>query len=136
MSKNIIKTITIACLGVLVFLLGWLIIKKPNEGNKINLSSINKLSISKPEKQLSQKIYLPQHKFEDYPALEKFTGPIPKLDFSTCAYGKQFLTITKEWVAQGLNFAGHYVFAYWRYGSNYYMSSVVDLKNGQSICRP
>ena len=55
-----------------------------------------------------------------------------KLDFSNYEYKKMYVTATTDDVKQnGVNFAGHFCFAYWGCGSPCMLSAVVDLKTGK-----
>lgn len=55
-----------------------------------------------------------------------------KLDYSNYEYKKMYITATTDDVkANGVNFAGHFSFAYWGCGSPCKLSAVVDLKTGK-----
>lgn len=55
----------------------------------------------------------------------------PRLDFSRYEYKYLYITTTKYSVKEdGVNFAGHFCFAYWGCGSNCKMGAVIDMKTG------
>lgn len=76
-------------------------------------------------------------KFKPHPFTDYAVDPIEikfdkKLDFSNYEFKKMYRTATKDDVDEnGVNFAGHFCFAYWGCGSPCKLSAVVDLKTGK-----
>lgn len=76
-------------------------------------------------------------KFKPHPFTDYAVEPIEikfnkKLDFSNYEFKKMFRTATKNDIEEnGVNFAGHFCFAYWGCGSPCKLSAVVDLKTGK-----
>jgi hypothetical protein len=72
------------------------------------------------------------HSFTDYAVDTIEIKFDKKLDFSDYEYKKMYRTATKEDVKEnGVNFAGHFCFAYWGCGSPCKVSAVVDLRTGK-----
>ncbi|HTF06297.1 MAG TPA: hypothetical protein VK826_19835 [Bacteroidia bacterium] len=83
-----------------------------------------------------QRRFRPKKTFEDYPVRGRYSGMIPPLNFSTCAYGKKFRTRTKEGAELGPRFAGHYAFASWGCGAPCQGCSIIDLRTGNVYAGP
>lgn len=70
--------------------------------------------------------------FSDYSVRPEHIKVDKKLDFSNYEYKKLYRTSTARDVNKnGMNFAGHYSFAFWGCGSPCKLSAVVDLKTGK-----
>lgn len=80
--------------------------------------------------------FSPKKSFRDYPVAGRHSGKIPSLDFSTCKYGKRYITMTKRGVEQGVQFAGYYAFAWWGCGAPCQMCAIVDLRTGNVYAGP
>lgn len=76
-------------------------------------------------------------KFMSHPFTEYAVAPIEikfakKLDFSNYEFKKMFRTAIENDIKEnGVNFAGHFCFAYWGCGSPCKESAVVDLNTGK-----
>jgi hypothetical protein len=70
--------------------------------------------------------------FTDYSVRPEEIKLNKKLDFSNYEYKKLYRTSTANDVNEhGMNFAGHFCFAFWGCGSPCKLSAVVDLKTGK-----
>ena len=82
------------------------------------------------------KKFAPRKSFANYIVPGKFHGKVPPLNFSTCEWGKQFITRTRQDVTDTAEFAGYYAFASWGCGAPCQMCSVIDLRTGNVYAGP
>ncbi len=82
------------------------------------------------------KKFSPKKTFENYLVSGKFKGKVPPLNFSTCEWGKRYITRTKNDVEDSAEFAGYYAFASWGCGSPCQMCSIIDLRTGNVYSGP
>ncbi|NJO17300.1 MAG: hypothetical protein HC877_16615 [Thioploca sp.] len=87
-----------------------------------------------PSETIEPSIMLPR--FEDFPAVERYTGPIaaPKLKSHPKAW--EYRTRLREAAADGVNFAGRYILASWGCGSSCRDSWIIDAKTGKVYSNP
>lgn len=74
---------------------------------------------------------LPQ--FSDYPAGPIYRGRVAPLDLSSSPDARRFRTRTREAMAEGVDFAGHYVVAMWGCGSGCMSGQIVDARTGRVV---
>ena len=70
-------------------------------------------------------------KFSDFPSLEGLSGPPVTIDLSSHHYARSYRTTLRKAAANGPDFAGHYVVAWWGCGNECVRSLIVDLNTGQ-----
>lgn len=69
--------------------------------------------------------------FDDVPAKLESLATRAAIQYSSHKWAHQFRTIiTEAYKEKGLNFGGHYCFAYWGCGSDCQISILVDLRTG------
>jgi hypothetical protein len=74
-------------------------------------------------------------RFEDYPALDTFSGDAAKVRLAD-SESRQYATMLKSAAHRKPNFAGHYVLANWGCGASCVMAAAVDLKTGSVTWLP
>jgi hypothetical protein len=75
--------------------------------------------------------FKPYITFEDVPAKLELSITPAAIRYSSHKWARQYRTvITKAYTGKGLNFGGHYCFAYWGCGSNCQISVLVDRRTG------
>jgi len=74
---------------------------------------------------------LPQ--FSDYPAGPLYRGRVAPLVESSSPTARTYRTATREDMAEGVNFAGHYVVATFGCGTECVSGHIVDAKTGRSV---
>jgi tetratricopeptide (TPR) repeat protein len=79
-------------------------------------------------------IMLPR--FEDFPALETYTGKPATPDVKSQPKAWEFRTMLRENAKDGVNFAGRYVLASWGCGSGCLDGGIIDTKTGQVYFDP
>ena len=80
-------------------------------------------------KAIQPTIMLPR--FEDFPALETYTGKPAVPDVKSQPKAWEFRTMLRENAKTGVNFAGRYVLASWRCGWICFDGGIIDTKTGQ-----
>ncbi len=74
---------------------------------------------------------LPQ--FADYPAGPVYRGRVAALDVTSSPNARLYRTRTREAMADGVNFAGHYVVARWGCGTECMGGQIVDARTGRAV---
>ncbi len=74
---------------------------------------------------------LPQ--FSDYPAGPVYRGRVAPLVVSSSPFARTYRTRTREAMAEGVNFAGHYVVATWGCGTECMNGHIVDARTGRAV---
>lgn len=74
---------------------------------------------------------LPQ--FSDYPAGRLYRGRMAPLVVSSSPTARAYRTRTREAMAEGVNFAGHYVVATWGCGTECMGGHIVDARTGRAV---
>lgn len=72
-------------------------------------------------------------RFEDYPAGPVYRGRVAPLVESSSPTARTYRTATREDMAGGINFAGHYVIATFGCGTECVSGHIVDARTGRSI---
>lgn len=76
-----------------------------------------------------------RRRFEDYPAIQKFTGR-PATPLITGGRAQQYRTVIRQRVQAGPNFAGHYTIVSWGCGSTCIGFAIVDALTGRVYLHP
>ena len=71
--------------------------------------------------------------FSDYPAGRVYRGRVAPLVVSSSPTARAFRTRTREAMAGGVNFAGHYVVATWGCGTECMGGHIVDARTGRAV---
>lgn len=71
--------------------------------------------------------------FSGYPAGPVYRGRVAPLVESSSPTARTFRTRTREAMAEGVNFAGHYVIATWGCGTGCIGGHIVDARTGRSV---
>ena len=74
---------------------------------------------------------LPQ--FGDYPAGPVYQGRVAPLVLASSRTAREYRTATRRAMAEGINFAGHYVVATWGCGTECIGGHIVDARTGRSV---
>ncbi|HEX8297761.1 MAG TPA: hypothetical protein VF594_01260 [Rubricoccaceae bacterium] len=72
-------------------------------------------------------------RFEDYPAGPAYRGRVAPLVLSSSATARTYRTMTRQAMAEGVNFAGHYVVATWGCGTECMGGVIVDARTGRAV---
>lgn len=75
-------------------------------------------------------------RFDQYPAVEPFTGHIAKPDVHTQPMARLFRTRIREGAQTGPNFAGHYTLVFWGCGAGCLGLAIVDANTGKVFFPP
>ena len=79
----------------------------------------------------AQTVGLPR--FEDYPAGPIYRGRVAPLVESSSPTARMYRTRTRQALAEGVNFAGHYVVARWGCGTGCLWGHIVDARTGRAV---
>ena len=79
----------------------------------------------------AQPARLPQ--FSDYPAGAAYRGRVAPLVESSSPTARMYRTATRQAMAEGVNFAGHYVVAMWGCGTGCMSGHIVDARIGRAV---
>ena len=78
-----------------------------------------------------------QESFHRYTVKSIYSGKIARVNFKSNPTARVYRTrISKEYKQNGVNFAGHYSFAYWGCGSPCTGCAIVDVKTGEVYLGP
>jgi len=78
-----------------------------------------------------------QESFNHYAVKSIYSGKMARVNFKSNPTARVYRTrISKEYKQNGVNFAGHYSFAYWGCGSPCTGCAIVDVKTGEVYLGP